>query len=51
MAQTTFSLDEWLETPLGLHLLSRESAYFDAVVADIFGFNAVQIGEALSCWI
>jgi len=45
MAQMTISLDEWLTTPLGQHLLARESAYFDTVVADMFGFNAVQIGH------
>lgn len=40
------SLDEkaWLETPLGQYLLEREQAYHDQVVADIFGFNAIQLG-------
>lgn len=38
------SLNEWLETPLGRYLLKREQAYFDQAVADIFGFNAVQLG-------
>lgn len=35
---------EWFETPLGRHLLSREQAYFDDTVSDLFGFNALQLG-------
>jgi SAM-dependent methyltransferase len=35
---------EWLATPLGQHLLTREQAYLDNVVADVFGFNAFQLG-------
>jgi SAM-dependent methyltransferase len=35
---------EWIETPLGRYLLEREQAYFDRVVADIFGYNAFQLG-------
>jgi SAM-dependent methyltransferase len=38
------SLDEWFQTPLGCYLAEREQAHFDREVADIFGFNAVQIG-------
>jgi SAM-dependent methyltransferase len=37
-------MDEWLETPLGRYLIEREQAYFDQTVADIFGFNALQLG-------
>jgi len=37
-------LNEWLATPLGSYLLQREQAYFDKEVADIFGFNALQLG-------
>jgi SAM-dependent methyltransferase len=37
-------LAEWLSTPLGQYLLQREQAYFDREVADIFGFNALQLG-------
>ena len=33
-----------MSTPLGQHLLEREHAYFDHVVADIFGYNAFQLG-------
>ncbi len=34
----------WLQTPLGQYLLARETAYIDRTVADIFGYNALQIG-------
>ena len=37
-------VNDWFETPLGRYLLEREQAYFDQVVADIFGFNALQLG-------
>lgn len=35
---------EWFATPLGRYLLEREQAYFDRVVADVFGYNAFQLG-------
>jgi SAM-dependent methyltransferase len=38
------SIAEWIETPLGQHLLAREQHYYDEVVADIFGYNAFQLG-------
>jgi len=38
------SLEQWFETPLGQYLLERERDYFDHAVADVFGFNAMQIG-------
>ena len=41
---TAQSLGEWFATPQGDYVLSREQAYFDRTVSDIFGFNAVQIG-------
>jgi len=44
MQPTVPGLSNWLETPLGLHLLKRELAYFDGEVADVFGFNALQFG-------
>lgn len=34
----------WLETPQGRYILRWEQAKHDLLVADIFGFNAVQIG-------
>lgn len=36
--------DDWLSTPLGQYLIQREQAYFDRETADIFGFNALQLG-------
>ena len=38
------NLAEWLTTPLGRYLIQREQAYYDREVADIFGFNALQLG-------
>src|SRR5262245_17203439 len=35
---------DWFETPLGAHLLACEQACFDEEVADVFGYNAVQLG-------
>ncbi len=35
---------EWFATPLGQYLLGREQAYFDKAVADVFGYNAFQLG-------
>lgn len=45
MAQLCISLEQWLTTPLGQHFLTQETRYFDSVVANVFGFNAVQIGH------
>ena len=36
--------EEWLATPLGQYLLAREQDYFDRAVADLFGYNAFQLG-------
>lgn len=44
MARTTLS--KWFATPLGAYVLAREQAFCDEVVADIFGFNALQLGHA-----
>ncbi|MDO8292680.1 MAG: methyltransferase domain-containing protein, partial [Gallionella sp.] len=38
------SLSEWFATPQGGYVLTREQAYFDRTVSDIFGYNAVQLG-------
>lgn len=38
------SLDEWFATEQGAYVLEREQAFFDQTVADLFGFNAVQMG-------
>jgi SAM-dependent methyltransferase len=37
-------LEDWMTTPLGEYLLERERNYFDEAVADIFGYNAFQLG-------
>jgi SAM-dependent methyltransferase len=37
-------LQSWFETPLGAYLLAFEQQYFDREVADVFGFNAFQLG-------
>ena len=41
---TAESLSEWFATPQGGYVLSREQAYFDHTVSDMFGFNALQLG-------
>lgn len=38
------TITAWFDSPLGAYVMAREQAYFDEVVADIFGFNAMQIG-------
>lgn len=38
------SFTDWFASPLGQYLHAREQAYFDQLVADLFGFNAIQIG-------
>lgn len=38
------SLADWFKTPLGLAVLAREQAVLDDIVADIFGFHALQVG-------
>jgi len=36
----------WLRTPLGEYLIHWEQARLDAMLADIFGYNALQVGLA-----
>ncbi|MEK6593306.1 MAG: class I SAM-dependent methyltransferase [Pseudomonadota bacterium] len=43
-AELTYDAEQWFATPLGAYLLAREQEYFDRVVADIFGYNAFQLG-------
>ena len=38
------SLSEWFSTPVGARLLETELQYFDGELADVFGFNAIQLG-------
>lgn len=42
--ESIIALSKWLETPPGRYVLAWEQVGFDSLVADIFGFNAVQIG-------
>ncbi len=35
---------EWFGGSLGRHLLEKEHAFFDGAVADVFGYNAFQLG-------
>ena len=35
---------QWFDTCLGQYLLEREQSYFDQVVMDVFGYNAIQVG-------
>jgi SAM-dependent methyltransferase len=44
VAAPVIERDEWIASPLGLYLVEREQAYFDKTVADIFGYNAFQLG-------
>lgn len=37
-------LDDWLATPTGRYILAWEQAKLDQGVADVFGFNALQLG-------
>lgn len=43
-SDSIIALSRWLNTPAGRYTLDWEMRQFDQVVADIFGFNAVQIG-------
>jgi len=38
-------MDNWFATDLGRYVVARELAWYDAVSADLFGFNAMQIGH------
>ena len=41
---TSNSLTDWFATPQGQYLLTCEHTFFDHSVADIFGYNALQMG-------
>jgi SAM-dependent methyltransferase len=41
---TAKSLSEWFATGQGSYVLTREQAWFDRTVNDIFGYNALQLG-------
>ncbi|MBC7490198.1 MAG: class I SAM-dependent methyltransferase [Glaciimonas sp.] len=42
--ESIIALGPWLRTPIGRYMLEWEQAHLDAMTADIFGFNAMQIG-------
>jgi SAM-dependent methyltransferase len=42
--KSIIALDDWLQTPPGAYVRAWEQACLDELTADIFGFNAVQIG-------
>ncbi len=42
--KSIIALDSWLQTPPGAYVLAWEHACLEELTADIFGFNAVQIG-------
>ena len=37
-------IDDWLDTPQGRYVMAWEQGKIDAVVADLFGYNAIQLG-------
>ncbi|MBE2259370.1 MAG: class I SAM-dependent methyltransferase [Candidatus Accumulibacter sp.] len=37
-------LDAWLQTPPGRYVMAWEQATIDSIVADVFGYNAIQLG-------
>lgn len=37
-------IDAWLPTPQGRYVMAWEQAHVDAVLADVFGYNALQLG-------
>ena len=42
--RSTASLASWLQTPAGQYLAAWETAQFDRVVSDVFGFHGLQLG-------
>src|SRR6476661_8416921 len=42
--KSIIALDRWLQSPAGAYVRAFEQACLDELTADIFGFNAVQIG-------
>jgi SAM-dependent methyltransferase len=41
---TSITPAEWFAAPLGRYVVERDLEYVDAAVADVFGFNALQLG-------
>ena len=44
MSSPIISLTDWFQTPPGRYLLEWEQAQFDLAVANLFGYNALQLG-------
>ena len=44
MSAEIIGLRQWFETPPGRYLLDWERARFDELVADVFGYHALQLG-------
>lgn len=42
--EPTYTAHAWLTSPLGQYALACEQAFYDRAVADLFGFNLVQVG-------
>lgn len=42
--KSIIALDSWLQTPAGVYVRNWEQACLDQLTADIFGFNALQVG-------
>jgi SAM-dependent methyltransferase len=42
--KSIIALDSWLQTPAGAYVLAWEQACLEELTADIFGYNAVQVG-------
>ena len=42
--KSIIALDSWLQTPAGCYVRAWEQSRLDALTADIFGYNALQIG-------
>ena len=42
--KSIIALEGWLQTPAGVYLREWEQTCLDNLTADIFGYNAVQIG-------
>jgi SAM-dependent methyltransferase len=45
------TLTDWFATSLGAYVVAQERTWVDAVVPDIFGFHAVQLGAAGGDWL
>lgn len=44
MSEQIIEMAHWLQTPVGQYLLDWEGQQMDRVVADVFGYHAVQLG-------